>query len=269
MIILLLLASTGLAWNLDNKYAPTRVACPSEITNLLRDANGLNPDEAAWVESRHENTMPAMVQYMERMKMKDFDPEAFLHNTSISLGLAFSGGGYRAMLSAAGEFAALDNRTSGSTDPGHIGGLVQAATYFTGLSGGSWFLGSVVANNFSTIDNLMSSKDVWNLAYSITNPGGFNLVCNADYYRNLATGILAKRSSGFNVSVTDIWGRALSQQFIDLDGGGPAMTWNDIQNYKPYMSHQMPLPIIVTDGRAPDSKIISINSTLLKSPHTN
>lgn len=116
-----------------------------------------------------------------------------LSNTSINFGLTFAGGGYRAMLTGAGAFAAYDNRTVGSTEPGHLGGLVQAATYVSGLSGASWLLGSIVANNFTTIEALLDSKDVWDLSNSIFNTGGINIFSTAKYYDKLVDDVDSKR----------------------------------------------------------------------------
>jgi lysophospholipase len=44
------------------------------------------------------------------------------------------------MMNRAGAIAAFDNRTMGSTDKGHLGGILQATTYLSGLSGvaGLW-----------------------------------------------------------------------------------------------------------------------------------
>lgn len=258
----LFLASAVLAWNPGNSYTPSFVDCPSDETNFLRSSSeGLNSDEAAWVEARHNITTPALVDYLTRVNLTGIDPASFLSNTSISMGIAFSGGGYRAMLCGAGAFAALDNRTEGTTSPGHLGGIVQAATYLAGLSGGSWLVGSIVTNNFTTIDDLLASSDVWDLSDSIFNPGGINVFSTAKYYDGLADAVDDKRDAGFNVSLTDIWGRALSQQFIDLTDGGPAMTWDDIRSYDPFTSHEMPFPVIVSDGRAPNTTIVSTNST--------
>lgn len=262
----LFLASAVLAWNPSNDYTPSHVDCPNggDITLVRNATKGLHKNETEWVASREKIAKPAMIDFLKRMNMSNFDADSFLSNSSINLGIAFSGGGYRAMLTGAGSFAALDNRTTGSTEPGHLGGLVQASTYLTGLSGGSWLVGSITTNNFSTIEALLDSGDVWDLTHSIFNPGGINIFSTAKYYDNIVNEIELKQAAGFNISITDIWGRALSQKFINLDDGGPAMTWNDIREYNPFTTHQMPFPIIVADGRAPNTRIISTNSTVFE-----
>lgn len=138
--------------------------------------------------------------------MIDFDIAAYMSDNSPTIALAFSGGGYRAMLSGGGGFAAMDSRTPDSTKSGHVGGLVQAATYVAGLSGGSWLLGSVVLNNFTTIPELQASEEVWDLRNSILSPEGIlKIVDTAQYYRDIHEEVLDKENAGFDTSLTDYW----------------------------------------------------------------
>ncbi|KAF5100654.1 hypothetical protein D0Z00_001166 [Geotrichum galactomycetum] len=260
-----LLASLTAAWNPSNSYAPSHIQCPSNA-NFLTMANDddISNDEADWVEGRHEVTNPKLIEFLKRMNLKNFDAESFLANSSLNIGLAFSGGGYRAMLSGAGQLAALDERTVNSTKNGHLGGLLQASTYLAGLSGGNWLVNSIVLNNFTSVQALQADKDLWDLSDSIFNPGGFNIFSNAAYYDDLVDDVEDKKKAGFEVSLTDIWGRALSQQFIGLDNGGPAQEFSDIRNYSAFTNHEMPLPIVISVGRAPGTKIISTNSTVFE-----
>lgn len=265
LLSLVLLANAVLAWNPSNSYTPSHVQCPKNDFQLVRSSSqGLNPDESSWVSARHANTNPAMIDFLKRVNLTDFDAEKFLSNSSVTLGLAFSGGGYRAMFSGAGQFAALDNRTAGSTRPGHLGGLVQASTYFSGLSGGSWLVGSIVTNNFSSIDGLLNSDKVWDISKSPLNFNNPNMTALMEYFGSLSEGVKYKGASGFDVTITDVWGRLLSQYLIGLPDGGPAMTWSDIREYDAFKSHQMPFPLVLANGRAPDTKIISINSTVFE-----
>lgn len=78
-----------------------------------------------------------------------------------NIGLAVSGGGYRAMLNGAGAIAAWDSRSPGSNDTGALGGLLQSATYLSGLSGGGWLVGSIYTNNFTTIQDALNSDTIW------------------------------------------------------------------------------------------------------------
>lgn len=224
----------------------------------------LNEDEKKWIKERQKNARKPLIDFLKHANMSDFNPEEFLsqNKTTIpNIALAFSGGGYRAMLAGAGQMAALDIRTHNSSTKGHVGGILQASTYLSGLSGGNWLVGSVTLNNFSSVEKLQHSKDVWDLEHSIINPGGWNIFHTGKYWDKLKDDV-ENKGDDFNTSITDIWARGLSQQFVGLDRGGPALNWHDIQNFPVFKDHKMPFPIVVADGREPGTKILSTNSTV-------
>ena len=70
------------------------------------------------------------------------------------MGLAVSGGFLRAALVGAGTFQAFDQRNASSVAAG-TGGVLQLASYMTGLSGGSLFLSSLAINNMPIIEDLV------------------------------------------------------------------------------------------------------------------
>lgn len=78
-----------------------------------------------------------------------------------------SGGGYRAMLSGAGALAAWDIRSDGSQKEGNLGGLLQSATYLSGLSGGGWLVGSLMMNNWTSVQESVNYPGIWQLQNSI------------------------------------------------------------------------------------------------------
>lgn len=201
--------------------------------------------------------------------MVDFDVAGFMRNHSDApprIGLAFSGGGYRAMLNGAGAFAAFDARTTNSTKPGNIGGLVQASTYIAGLSGGSWMLASLFVNNFTTVRDLQGEDDgLWDLENSILAPEGrWAVIDTAGYYGELRDEVTGKRDAGYGTSLTDYWGRALSRQFIGGRDGGAAVTYSSISDTDTFKNHEMPFPIIVANGRHPGEIIIAANATVFE-----
>lgn len=79
----------------------------------------------------------------------------------ITLALGISGGGYRAFLNGAGMLSALDDRTLNSTQEGHLGGLLQGATYIAGISGGSWTLMSLILSDFMPLVKLRHEWDMF------------------------------------------------------------------------------------------------------------
>lgn len=210
---------------------------------------------------------------LNRLSISGFDADGFFddnaNNVSAlpNIAIAFSGGGYRALQNGAGAMAAFDSRTDNSTSPGHIGGLLQSATYVSGLSGGAWLTGSIFINNFTTVTALRDDNtgSVWNFADSITEgpaQEGIQILNTAQYYTNIENSVDGKRDAGFETTVTDYWGRALSFQLVNASEGGPAYTWSSIALTEDFQNGDTPMPIIVTNERAPGEILISRNTTI-------
>lgn len=257
-------------------YAPAIVPCPA-ARPTLRKADSLSPNETAWLSLRRPQTVDPMVDFLNRVNITDFDAETYIrdaaaHNLSAlpNIAIAVSGGGYRALMNGAGFLKAADSRTPGSTDAHGIGGLLQASTYLAGLSGGGWLVGSIFANNFSTVENLQTGStgsSVWKFDNSIfagPKDSGISIVNTAEYWVDVARQVKAKADAGFDTSLTDYWGRALSYQLINDTDGGPAYTFSSIALSPAFTQAETPFPILVADGRAPDEKIINLNTTVFE-----
>jgi lysophospholipase len=149
--------------NAPNGYTPTNVSCPANKP-IVRNAATLSVNETTWLESRRQETVVAMKGLFSHLNMSSFNAVSYIesHASNISnipnVGIAVSGGGYRALSNGAGALKALDSRTYGTTRMGHLGGLLQSATYLSGLSGGGWLLGSIYVNNFTTVSELQAHK---------------------------------------------------------------------------------------------------------------
>ena len=144
-------------------YAPARVSCPP-TRPAIRTATALSAEEMAWLPLRGNNTISALKTVLSRANISDIDTNAYIDNIVSNgsavprIGIAVSGGGYRALMNGAGAIAAFDNRTTNSVDQGQLGGILQAATYFSGLSGGSWLVGSLYVQNFTTVESIIFSS---------------------------------------------------------------------------------------------------------------
>lgn len=155
-------------------YAPASVDCPS-TRPFVRDSSSsvLSPEEKEWLPTRRQETIPHIKDFLKRAAIPNFDSEKYLQNVNSNssalpnIGIAISGGGYRAMLNGAGAIKAFDSRSGGSTDKGNLGGLLQSATYLSGLSGGGWLVGSIYTNNFTTVQDAVDSKEIWQFGNSI------------------------------------------------------------------------------------------------------
>ncbi len=196
-----------------NGYTPAAVDCPSERPRI-RSASSLSPEETSWLRLRRNNTVEPMRRFLGRMNITDFDAPAYIernrNNASAlpNVGIAMSGGGWRALLNGAGAIAAFDDRMPNSTNTGQLGGLLQSATYLAGLSGGGWLVGSLFVNNFTTIRDLQASPEgsVWNFQRSVfQSPEGEGIINSAEYYNELKDAVNGKAAAGFNTSITDFW----------------------------------------------------------------
>ena len=140
--------------NAPDGYTPQAGDCPTTRPRI-RSAAGLSGNETSWLKSRRSQTIDPMRDLLGRLNISGFDAEAYITNnakntTAIpNIAIAFSGGGYRAMLNGAGALKAFDSREANGTNPGHLGGLLQASTYVAGLSGGSWLVGSIFVSSVS------------------------------------------------------------------------------------------------------------------------
>ncbi|KAJ5173020.1 hypothetical protein N7492_005613 [Penicillium capsulatum] len=258
--------------NAPDKYTPTSVSCPS-TRPTVRSAAKLSPSETDWLKSRRGKTVQAMKDFFGHVKVGDYDVAGYLdkHSSNSSnlpnIGIAVSGGGYRALTNGAGAIKAFDSRTENSTASGHLGGLLQSATYVSGLSGGSWLLGSIYINNFTTVSNLQTHKDgsVWQFGNSILegpDTGGIQLLDSASYFKDLAEAVDGKRKAGYDTSITDIWGRALSYQMFNATDGGIDYTWSSIAETSEFKNGDYPMPLVVADGRNPGELLVGSNSTV-------
>lgn len=179
----------------------------------MRSATNLSSNETDWLKTRREKSLAAMKDFFGHVKVGDFDVTSYLdqHKSNSSnlpnIGIAVSGGGYRALMNGAGAIKAFDSRADNATTSGHLGGLLQSSTYVSGLSGGSWLLGSIYINNFTTIDQLQDGP-VWQFGNSILegpDTGGIQVLDSASYYKDIADAVDGKSKAGFDTSLTDIW----------------------------------------------------------------
>ncbi|TQS34772.1 hypothetical protein Golomagni_04833 [Golovinomyces magnicellulatus] len=255
----------------QESYAPSVVPCPSKQP-AIRIADTLSPAEISWLALRRRQILKPMIKWISRANISGFDAESYLNrlqeNDDIpNIAIAISGGGYRSLLTGGGFLAAADDRSTKSTKPGHIGGLLQATTYISGLSGGGWLLSSIFANNFSTVEMLRdgkSSSELWRFDRSIIRgperKGKF--FSTFSYLRNLKNSVSAKINAGYNVSATDFWGRALSYQFINSEDGAPDKTFSSLVLQDEFKSGSTPFPIIVAVKNAKKKDLNSLNSNV-------
>lgn len=157
-----------------------------------------------------------MVEFFDRNTIDNFNAADYIKKHSDNatalpnVGIAVSGGGYRALMNGAGAIKAFDGRVEHGDYKNHLGGLLQSATYLSGLSGGGWLVGSLYINNDSSVPELQygDKRSVWEFERSILEgptDGGIELFDSASYYKEIYNTIQKKKDAGFEISITDIW----------------------------------------------------------------
>ncbi|GME80397.1 unnamed protein product [Ambrosiozyma monospora] len=153
-------------------YAPKQTTCPANATfalsnedhtGILRGNSHIAEAEYDWIQERDAKAKTSLVKFLNNLNMSDY-PDGFDNyfndSTPFSkIGLGFSGGGYRALLTGAGEFQALDSR-SGSDG---LSGLLDSSSYIASVSGGSLLLASLIFQNWSSVDDVISANEIWNM----------------------------------------------------------------------------------------------------------
>ncbi|GAA5828184.1 hypothetical protein JCM11251_002624 [Rhodosporidiobolus azoricus] len=274
-----LLALASLVAAQAPSYAPVRVQCPSGdlVERTGTPTNGdqtLAQGEEQYLENRRQNVSPQLWQnYLQENATGSTGYDAMqIVNQQPRLGLAVSGGGLRASLYGAGTISALDNRNSSTA-----GGLLQLADYMSGLSGGSWAVTSLALNDLEEIYPMVTGEGSsrtggWMLDRDILAPGGLlSFSENTDYYDALFEDVRAKANAGFPVSITDIWGRALTLHFLNgtnednffstearHDSG---TLFSSIRLTTNFQAGAMPFPIVVTTSRVSEDQQVSGQSS--------
>ncbi|POW21810.1 hypothetical protein PSHT_01937 [Puccinia striiformis] len=167
------------------------------------------------------------------------------------LGTAHSGGGERATLYGAAVLHALDARTANSP----IRGVYDLASYTTGLSGGSWLLVSMAAQEYPTVPILISKLQT---EIDVVLPGG-SFKGSMKFLENLFFVVMQKQMAGFRTSMIDYWSIALGQHFLPpvtndnfysdslTTPRGAGLLFSSFRNTTSLREFQKPLPIIVSN----------------------
>ncbi|ODV60388.1 lysophospholipase 1 precursor [Ascoidea rubescens DSM 1968] len=264
-------------WSPTNSFAPGKVSCPSEKRSFLRSSSYLNTEEMRWVEERNKITNANLKKFLKystslekaggNFSVDDFFANYVEGQRAIKIGLAFSGGGYRAMLNGAGQLSAFDNRTTKAFEKG-LGGLLESTTYISGLSGGSWLVGTLILNNWTSVEEILLKReysDIWDLKESILFPEGINIFETIRNHKTVLEEVEDKRDAGYEISITDLWSRALAKDYLGrYEDYGDALTFSDVREFDVFKQQAIPFPIIVAVGRAPGTTIIDVNSTVVE-----
>jgi len=70
------------------------------------------------------------------------------------------------------------------------------------------------------------------------------------------------KEDGWQTSITDYWGRALSYQLVGTPDGGEAYTFSSIANTSNFENGSTPYPILIADGRRTGEIVAAPNATI-------
>ncbi|PWN47127.1 putative lysophospholipase [Violaceomyces palustris] len=251
------------------EYAPGNVACPpiESSRGLIRDAqrHAIGPDEAVYIQRHRLATQPLWRSWLTDKAGLDgpggipggVQSYTSNFNNLPKIGFAFSGGGYRAMLNGGGMALGFDNRNAVANQRG-TGGLFQMADYVSGLSGGSWAIGSYAINNWKSAQEL--KDNVYNLESNLIFPDHRKL----QFYADLVADVVRKAHAGFETGIVDYWGRALSYHLLDSSHKehGQATCFSDIRNQPNFQNAAYPYPIVIACEREPGTLAITKYTSL-------
>ncbi|QPG76351.1 hypothetical protein FOA43_003739 [Brettanomyces nanus] len=241
-------------------YAPSYGKCPSknvmvppggQSEGLLRKNTLLSENEYEWVQGRRNKTTSNLVDFLNGLNLTDFDGDNYFDDyfengndsqSTINVGLSFSGGSFRALLTGAGEISALDSRTKSSGNSTGLQGLLDSAVYLSALSGGSIMLSSLIFQNWSSVDQILDNNEIWNFTES---PVSTDLT----FWANLLSEAKVRETAGYDITLIDLFGRILSKyMFANYEDDGDDLAWSEIQTMDAFVDHEMPYPMILATG---------------------
>ena len=215
-------------------FTPTTSSCPEGVE--IRSSKGpkqslLSAEERQYSAARRTQVLPGAWRQYEATVLR----HAAAHGVTVpsyvsrilatggpTLGIAVSGGGYRAALFGAGTLNALDARNASAVQAG-VGGLLQSASYLTGPSGGSWLVTSLYQANFPTLQSLIFGLDSggapntfggWLTQFGLLTVTTDNAT-NLAFVESLVEEVSGKFAAGFPVTISDLWARTLSRHFVN------------------------------------------------------
>ncbi|KAH7921271.1 FabD/lysophospholipase-like protein [Leucogyrophana mollusca] len=269
-------------------YTPVTGACPSGFT-LVRQAGApgnqtIGAEEAAYISGRKSTVIPnAWKTYLANIQATNASLPSYVasilggDNSADypNLGIACSGGGWRASMFGAGVLNFLDGRNSTSVALG-TGGLLQAAQYLSGLSGGANLVGSLAQANFPLMEVLAfgtNSTDPTNAWGGWQTPiiqqdPYTNMTQNDEYVQQLIEEIAGKYHAGFAVSYNDVTARDNGRHFIngttasnffdDTLVHGAGYTWSGVANLTSFETYSQPFPILVATLLSPNGNFSTL-----------
>lgn len=239
-------------------YSPFEAACPAVNSSAIYNSSThegyirsnylISQDEYSYIAARQVKTTDNLIEFLDNLEIPGYNESSFadyfelLNDTEINVGLSFSGGGFRALFTGAGELMALDSRTSNSSS---LKGLLDSSTYISGLSGGSIMLSTLLFNNWTSVESLINNKttSIWNTTHSPVSD-------DLSFWQELFDEVVPKKKAGYEISLIDIFGRILSRYMFEEndDSYGLNTVWSELKYTDAFLDYDIPFPIITATG---------------------
>jgi phospholipase A2 len=149
--------------------------------------------ELAFLRNRREKMKRAFARYV------GVDESEIDERDIPVIGIAGSGGGYRAMVN-----------TIGSLRGARASGILDITTYVAGISGSCWALGqyySLAGGNLDRLVDHVKSR----IAVPFLDPSSLDLLTTPPTNGHLLSGVLLKSAGGGGVTLVDIYGTLVSR----------------------------------------------------------
>ncbi|KAK4700976.1 lysophospholipase, partial [Phenoliferia sp. Uapishka_3] len=260
--------------------APTTSTCPttfiSRTGSPLSGDQTLDADEASYLASRRNNFLPSLWStYVSDSSSGATGynlSQLFSHESYPRISTAISGGGYRAALYGAGSLSALDSRNDSSVAP-----ILQLSDYISGLSGGSWVVGSLLMNDLPDLYSLVlgdnATQTGWKLDLPLLDPAGLaNTLEDEEWYALLLAEVQLKAAQGYPISLADLWGRALSFHFYNgttretfynaSASHDQGLLWSSIKYTQNFDNFAVPFPIVVSTSRVSATQVSNTTNSI-------
>lgn len=259
--------------NPTGSYTPSQAACPATQngnTGFIRNSqtNALSTNETDYIQKHKQTTQQAWSEWLSSSNpgpnLNASLPGGTQNYTSDinrlpRIGIALSGGGYRAMINGAGVLQGWDSRNDTAKQRG-TAGILQLADYVAGLSGGSWAVGSFAINDWPTTQSLL--LETWDLPTNLVVPQDGKV----SFYADIVSDVAGKRIADYPTGIVDYWGRALSYHLVNstYPDQGQGTTFGDIRNTTNFQQASFPFPIVIADEREPGELLIYRNTTIFE-----
>ncbi|CAB16354.1 phospholipase B homolog Plb1 [Schizosaccharomyces pombe] len=238
-------------------YAPYYVDCPSDNIVESLSSNEIPSAESEYLSTRSTITNTAMKDFLRNANLPGLNADTLSGSEGPSIGIALSGGGLRAMILGSGALSAMDARHDNHTV---LTGLLQASDYLVGTDGSAWTVGGIALNNFSTINDF---SKLWAFNHPLMYPKSA-IVFNAHFYSSIMNEVAEKANAGFNISLSDYWGRVISRTLGDTTYGFPNVSLSSITSQEWYRNANFPYPIITFATQNYGEDISNVNTTFFE-----